>query len=105
MCGVTHKTVRSVVERAESGEAAAQRVARRRYYESVRALPAKGIDDTRGKVTAKRLLPKATAAGCDGSARNFRRLVAQERGKYRQGQAIARARRPAVWARVEHRHR
>ena len=102
MCGVTHKTVRRVIERAQAGEAAAQRLVRRRNFESVRAVVATEIEDTAGKITAKRLLPKAAAAGYDGSPRNFRRLVAQERSKYRQGRAIERARRPAVWAPGEH---
>ena len=35
MCGVTHKTVKRIIER---GEATEQRVARRRNYESVRTL-------------------------------------------------------------------
>jgi hypothetical protein len=35
-------------------------------------------------------------------ARNFRRLVAQEKSKYRQRQVIGRARRPAVWSPGEH---
>ena len=99
MCGVTHKTVKRVVERDQIVE---QRVARRRNYESVRALVAKEIDDTKGKISAKRLLPKARAAGYEGSDRNFRRLVAQERGKYRQAQARERSRRPAVWVPGEH---
>lgn len=102
MCGVAHKTVKRAVERAEAGSAAAERLARRRNYESVRALVAKEIDDTNGKISAKRLLPTAIAAGYAGSARNFRRLVAQERSKFRQGKAVARARRPAVWAPGEH---
>ena len=99
MCGVTHKTVKRVLER---GEAAQQRVARRKNYESVRALVATEIEQTAGRISAKRLLPKATAAGYEGSPRNFRRLVAQARAKFRQGRAIARARRPAVWAPGEH---
>ena len=102
MCGVTHKTVKRVMDRAVAGGAAAQRVARRRNYGSVRALVAADIEDTNGKISAKWLLPKATAAGYEGSARNFRRLVATERSKFRQGQAIARARRPAVWSPGEH---
>jgi transposase len=99
MCGVTHKTVRRVVER---GEAARARVARRRNYESVRSLVAAKIDQTSGKISAKRLLPEIQAAGYTGSARNFRRLVAQERSRYRQVQARERARRPAVWSPGEH---
>ncbi len=99
MCGVTHKTVSRVVHRAEAAE---QRTARRRNYESVRALVATKIDDTKGKISAKRLLPSVRAAGYEGSDRNFRRLVAQERSKYRQAQARERSRRPAVWAPGEH---
>ena len=99
MCGVTHKTVKRVVEREEIVE---RRVARRRNYESVRALVASKIDGTSGRISAKRLLPAARAAGYEGSDRNFRRLVATERSKYRQGQVRARARRPAVWAPGEH---
>jgi hypothetical protein len=37
-----------------------------------------------------------------GRTANFRRLVAQERSKYRQRLAIARSRRPAVWTPGEH---
>jgi transposase len=99
MCGVTHKTVKRIVDRDEVLE---RRVARRRNYESVRSLVAKKIDLTKGKISAKRLLPAARAAGYEGSDRNFRRLVATERGKYRQAQARERSRRPAVWSPGEH---
>ena len=99
MCGVTHKTVKRIVEK---DRAAQQRVERRKNYESVRALVAQEIKDTHGKISAKRLLPKARAVGYEGSDRNFRRLVAQERAKHRRGLAIAGSRRPAVWAPGEH---
>ena len=99
MCGVTPKTVKRIVER---GEAAQQRVARRKNYESVRALVGTQIEQTKGKISAKRLLPTARAAGYAGSDRNLRRLVAQERARYRHGQARSRARRPAVWTPGEH---
>jgi transposase len=99
MCGVTHKTVKRIIDRSQ---AAAERTDRRRNYESVRTLVAQEIDETKGKISAKRLLPTARAGGYAGSDRNFRRLVAQERSKYRQRQAIARARRPAVWTPGEH---
>ncbi len=95
MCGFTHKTVRRILEADRSAEV---RVARRRNYESVRALVAAKVEGTRGKIGAKRLLPAATASGYEGSARNFRRLVAQEKARYRQRQAIAGSRRPAVWS-------
>ena len=99
MCGVTHKTVKRIIDRSA---AAAERVERRRNYESVRALVAQEIEETKGRISAKRLLPTARAGGYAGSDRNFRRLVAQERSKYRQRQAIARSRRPAVWTPGEH---
>jgi len=99
MCGVTHKTVSRVINRTEAAE---QRAARRKNYESVRSLVAAKIEHASGKISAKRLLPEAKAAGYEGSDRNFRRLVAQERSKSRQGQARARARRPAVWSLGEH---
>ena len=99
MCGVTHKTVRRVVDKADAAE---QRAARRRNFESVRPLVAAKVEDTVGRISAKRLLPQARAAGYDGSDRNFRRLVAQEKAKYRQRQAVGRSRRPAVWSAGEH---
>jgi len=99
MCGLTHKTVKRVIER---DLAAARRVERRRNYESVRSLVAAKVEDTKARISAKRLLPAARAAGYAGSDRNFRRLVAQEKATYRQRQAVGRARRPAVWAPGEH---
>jgi len=96
---LTHKTVKRIVE---AEQAAAVRVERRRNYESVRAQVTAKVDGTRGKISAKRLLPEATASGYAGSARNFRRLVAQEKTRYRQRQAIAGSRRPAVWSPGEH---
>ncbi len=99
MCGVTHKTVKRIIEKDRD---VAERVERRRNYESVRALVAREIEDTKGRISAKRLLPKARAGGYAGSDRNFRRLVTDERGKYRQRQAMTRSRRPAVWSPGEH---
>jgi transposase len=95
ICGVTHKTVKRIVEK---DKAQAERVARRCNYESVRGLVADKMKVTDGRISALRLLPLARAAGYEGSDRNFRRLVADERAKHRRGMAIANARRPAVWA-------
>jgi len=99
ICGVDHKTVKRIVER---DQVAFARLARRRNYEAVRALVAGKVQATRGKISAKRLLPVAVAEGYTGSARNFRRLVAQEKNRWRQAQAASRGRRPAVWAAGEH---
>jgi len=95
MCGVTHKTVKRAVEREEAGEA---RVGRGHNYEIVRALVAAKVEDTKGRISAKRLLPTARAAGYAGSARNFRRLVSHEKTQHRRRQARERSRRPAVWS-------
>jgi len=99
MGGLTHKTVKRIIDR---DQAAVERVASRRNYESVRSLVAAKVEQTKGKISAKRLLPEARGAGYEGSDRNFRRLVAQEKGKHRQRQAIAGSRRPAVWSPGEH---
>jgi len=95
ICGVDHKTVKRVVER---GQVQLVRVQRRRNFESVRSLVAQELDATRGRISAKRLLPTARAAGYAGSDRNFRRLVAQERAKFKQRRWMEEGRRPAVWA-------
>lgn len=59
---------------------------------------AAGVKKTEGRISAKRLLPAARAAGYEGSDRNFRRLVAEAKRSWRQGQARAGGRRPAVWS-------
>jgi hypothetical protein len=54
------------------------------------------VQATKGRISAKRLLPAARTAGYAGSARNFRRLVAAEKQAWRA--THHRGRRPAVWA-------
>ena len=44
---------------------------------------ARRVKDTRGRITAKRLLPEVRAAGYAGSARNFRRAVSQAKAEFR----------------------
>jgi transposase len=98
MCGTTHKTVRRIIEAAQQGEVSGKRrsVPRRRNYDSVAALVADKVESTKGRISAKRLLPAARAAGYDGSPRNFRRLVADAKDAWRRGQH--RGRRPGVWS-------
>ncbi len=99
-CGTTHKTVRRVIARHEAGGALPARAARGHNYDGVGELVAERVAKTSGKISAKRLLPAARAAGYAGSARNFRRLVAASRqawrAEHRQG------RRPAVWSPGKH---
>ena len=96
ICGTTHKTVKRIIARHEAGGQRPVRESRPANYETVRDLVAGKVGKTRGKISAKRLLPVARAAGYEGSARNFRRLVAAEKSSWRQ--ANAGGRRPAVWA-------
>lgn len=95
MCGTTHKTVRRVVQRFEAGHPPPDRPPRPRNYDDVVALVAGRISKSHGKISAKRLLPIARAAGYTGSDRNFRRLVSEEKVKWRKDNH--RGRRPAVW--------
>jgi transposase len=100
MCGTTHKTVRRVIEahRAGSrGEPPMPRVERGRNYDSVAQLVVEKVNDTAGRISAKRLLPAARAAGFEGSDRNFRRRVADAKRQWRIGQVRAAGRRPAIW--------
>ncbi len=68
MCGVTHKTVRRVIERAQAGEPAAAPPgrARPRNFDEVTDLVFQRVAKSVGRVSAKRLLPVARAAGYQG---------------------------------------
>jgi transposase len=95
MCGTTHKTVKRIIERAEAGGKSPGRAPRSRNYDVVAELVADRVAATQGRISAKRLLPAAKAAGYAGSARNFRRLVAEAKRTWRRDNH--RGRRPAVW--------
>jgi len=99
-CGTTHKTVKRVIERHESGGAARARRARGHNYDGVAGLVAERVAVTKGRISAKRLLPAARAAGYGGSDRNFRRLVAAVKAEWRREHH--RPRRPAVWSPAQH---
>jgi hypothetical protein len=95
MCGTTHKTVKRIIERAEAGGKTPDRAGRGHNYDLVAELVADRVGVTKGRISAKRLLPAARAAGYAGSARNFRRLVAVAKRRWRHDNH--RGRRPAVW--------
>ena len=91
--GTTHKTVRRVIARHEAGGGAPERAPRGRNYDGVAVLVAERVDKTSGRISAKRLLPAARAAGYAGSARNFRCLVAVQKQLWRRIITVAAARR------------
>lgn len=98
--GTTPKTVKRVIARHECAGATPTRVPRERNYDSVIELVAERVEKSKGRITAKRLLPPARAAGYGGSARNLRRLVAARKALWRRDNH--RGRRPAVWSPGEH---
>ena len=100
LCGTTHKTVRRVIAAHEAGEGRPVRAVRARNYDQVTELVAEKVKATKGRISAKRLLPAARTAGFTGSARNFRRLVADAKADYRRQNS--RGRRPGVWSPGEH---
>ena len=100
ICETTPKTVRRVIERHEAGGASPERKPRERNYDPVAELVTGKIAATKGRMSAKRLLPLAVAAGYEGSGRNFRRLVAAAKAYWRR--THHRGRRPAVWVPGEH---
>jgi len=68
LCGTTHKTVRRIVER-QQGAPPAERPRRPRTADVVVDLIAERVERTQGRISAKRLLPAARAAGYEGSDR------------------------------------
>ena len=69
LSGTTPKTVRRVIARHEVGGAVVVREPRVHNYDAVAELVAERVEKTRGRISAKRLLPAARAAGYEGSAR------------------------------------
>jgi len=98
ICGTTDKTVKRVVEAAQRVEALGSggEATVAHNYDPVSAIVAERVKRTSGRITAKRLLPVAVAAGYAGSARNFRRAVAEAKAEWRRDHH--RGRRPGVWA-------
>jgi len=99
LCGTTPKTIRRAVAAAEAeatGLAGLHPPAVAHNYDTVADIVAERVAKTNGLISAKRLLPTARATGYDGSARNFRRLVAKAKKVWRTDHH--RGRRPGVWA-------
>ena len=86
VCGTTHKTVRRVVERQQTGPP--ERVRRPRSTDPFVSLIVERVGRTQGRISAKRLFPAARAAGYEGSARHFRRAVAEAKAAYRRERVL-----------------
>lgn len=101
LCGVDHQTVKRVVQRWRTGSVAEPRItpARGRNTDCVEDLIWEKVKKSRGRITAKRLLPQARVAGYEGSARNFRRAVARVKTRWARSE---RSRRPWVPTPGEH---
>ena len=80
ICGTTPKTVKRSVLAAQAAEKGEIPVVEHNY-DAVRDVVIERVERTKGKMSAKRLLPVARAAGYSGSARNFRRLVAEVKAR------------------------
>jgi transposase len=100
LCGTTHQTVKRVLERRQTGQVGRRPPpARSRNTAAVTELITERVRTTDGRISAKRLLPLAQAAGYTGSARNFRRAVAETKAAWRKQR---RAYRPWVPVPGEH---
>ena len=99
LCGVDPKTVRRKVEAHRQGvldEKRARRAPVAKNTDVARTVVRDKIAEAKGRISAKRLLPIARAAGYAGSPRNFRRLVAEVKKAFR-AELGRHQRRPAVW--------
>jgi hypothetical protein len=94
MCGCDPKTIKRALARAAAGDAPVSRAVRPHNYDAVSTVVAARVAPTSARISAKRLLPEARAAGYVGSARNFRRIVAKAKAAWRRDHH--RPRRPAV---------
>ena len=91
LLGTTHKTVRRAVERQQAGGPWTRRPRpTSKNTDPVMALIRERVGATDGRISAKRLLAPARAAGYPGSARNFRRAVARLKAEWRQKRRIYR---------------
>ena len=59
ICGTTHKTVRRIVEAQEAGGVKSERIGRGHNYDEVVGLVAEKVASSKGRISAKRLLPAA----------------------------------------------
>ena len=83
LCGTTAKTVKRVLERRAAGQVGRRPSPPRvRNTAAVMELIRQKVRASDGRISAKRLLATARAAGYTGSTRNFRRAVAEAKASW-----------------------
>jgi len=82
LCGTTHKTVRRVLERQTHWQMG-RRAAHPPKTAVVADLITERLQQTDGRISAKRLLPVARAAGYAGALRTFQRAVQQAKAAWK----------------------
>src|SRR5919206_140540 len=84
LCGTTHRTVKRVLERQQRGQVGRRSPPPRlKNTAGVLEVIAERVRATDGRISAKRLLPIARAAGYAGSDRNFRRAVSEAKAAWK----------------------
>lgn len=87
LLGCDHKTVKRYVQAAGDAGQFAPALRRSRVTDDFADLVAERVEQTSGRVTARRLLRLVRAAGYDGSERSLRRAVAAAKVAWREKQA------------------
>jgi len=96
LCGTSDKTVKRVLARRETGVYGYRRRPPAVFNtDVVKDLVAEKVRTSDGRITAKRLLSLARAAGYTGSARNLRRAVASAKKQWQRRRRIYRPWQPA----------
>jgi transposase len=88
LLGCDHKTVKRYVEAAGDAGQFAPALARSRVTDGFAGLIAERVEQTGGRVTARRLMRLVRAAGYEGSERSLRRAVAVAKEAWRAKQAL-----------------
>ena len=88
LLGCDHKTVKRYVEAAGEAGQFAPALARSRVTDDFVALIAERVEQTGGRVTARRLMRLVRAAGYEGSERSLRRAVAAAKEAWRRKEAL-----------------
>ena len=87
LLGCDHKTVKRYVELAGQLGRLAPALRRARVTDDYRELIREKVEQTRGRITARRLLRLLRAADYEGSERSLRRAVAEQKRVYGEREA------------------